>query len=213
MRKLIVALLIVLLGASCFSALVSQTFAQEPTEPTTPPPLIIRWMRFRGAVTPMGEARPGWKVLRVLGNLLNLSGFEYVSSEEVRDELQQAVAGVEPKIKLNGVGAERLTSTAALVRVGDVPMYAGDALVRRAGALQRTKDARDSVAVRVNAAVADKNGLADGDSVSVVQGDKRTVLPLKIDVRVPDGCVQVSAGVVGSETLGGQFGEVTLEKV
>jgi len=55
MRKLIVALLLVVLGASCFSVLIGQTFAQESTEPTTPPPLIIRWMRFRGAVTQWGN--------------------------------------------------------------------------------------------------------------------------------------------------------------
>ena len=46
---------------------------------------------LRGAAAPVGEARPGWKVLRVLGNLLNLAGFEYQSSEEVRDELQRAL--------------------------------------------------------------------------------------------------------------------------
>jgi NADH-quinone oxidoreductase subunit G len=171
------------------------------------------WQSFRGAVTPTGETRPGWKVLRVLGNLLNLAGFDYVSSEEVRDELQQAVAAVQPAIKLNGVTADLQTSDAALVRVGDVPIYASDAMVRRAGSLQRTKEARDSVAVRVNAAVAKNNGLAEGDSVAVLQGENRAMLPLKIDVRVPDGCAWVSAGVPGSETLGDQFGEVTLEKV
>ena len=55
MRKLIVALLIAALGASCFGALIGQTIAQETTAPTTPPPLIIRWMRFRGAVTDWGN--------------------------------------------------------------------------------------------------------------------------------------------------------------
>jgi NADH-quinone oxidoreductase subunit G len=171
------------------------------------------WQSFRGAVTPAGDARPGWKVLRVLGNLLNQNGFEYNSSEEIKDELQQATSGVQPGIRLNGVAAELATPVGGLIRVGDVPMYAGDALVRRAGALQRTKDARDSIAVRINASVASQNGLADGDSVAVMQGENRATLPLKIDPRVPDGCVQVSAGMPGSETLGSQFGEVTLEKV
>ena len=43
---------------------------------------------FKGANPPPGEARPGWKILRVLGNLLNLDGFDYLSSEQVRDELR-----------------------------------------------------------------------------------------------------------------------------
>ncbi len=55
MRKLIVAILIAVLGVSCFGALTGQTLAQESTEPTTPPPLIIRWMRFRGTITQWGS--------------------------------------------------------------------------------------------------------------------------------------------------------------
>lgn len=62
MRKLILALLIVVLGASCFGLLIDQTFAQESTEPT-PQPLVIRWMRFRGAVTQWGDAPYHGKVI------------------------------------------------------------------------------------------------------------------------------------------------------
>jgi NADH-quinone oxidoreductase subunit G len=46
------------------------------------------WQRFQGAVAPPGEARPGWKVLRVLGNLLELDGFDYASAKQVHDELR-----------------------------------------------------------------------------------------------------------------------------
>ena len=49
-----------------------------------------RWQSFAGAATPLGEARPGWKVLRVLGNALGLQAFEYQSAEEVRDEVHRA---------------------------------------------------------------------------------------------------------------------------
>ena len=49
-----------------------------------------RVQSFNGVVKPLGEARPAWKVLRVLGNLLGLAGFDYDSSEEVRDEIVQA---------------------------------------------------------------------------------------------------------------------------
>ncbi len=57
MRKLLVALLIVVLGSCCFSTLISQTIAQTATQPTTDPtsPLIIRWMRFRGAINQWGD--------------------------------------------------------------------------------------------------------------------------------------------------------------
>jgi NADH-quinone oxidoreductase subunit G len=51
-----------------------------------------RWQSVPGAARPVGEARPGWKVLRVLGNLLNLSGFEYTSSEEITEEVRAQIA-------------------------------------------------------------------------------------------------------------------------
>jgi NADH-quinone oxidoreductase subunit G len=103
-----------------------------------------RWQSFQGAARPVGECRPGWKVLRVLGNLLDLAGFEYNSSEEVRDELKARVGDVKPdgafvaKRTLNG---ERPAGSAV-----DVPMYQVDAVVRRAPALQRTREAQQAAA-------------------------------------------------------------------
>ena len=55
-----------------------------------------QWQSQPGAAQPLGEARPGWKVLRVLGNLLNLERFDYQSSEEVLAEVRQACAGAAP---------------------------------------------------------------------------------------------------------------------
>ena len=52
------------------------------------------WQSFAGAAKPLGEARPGWKVLRVLGNLAGVADFDYQSSEEVREELRALCGGV-----------------------------------------------------------------------------------------------------------------------
>jgi NADH-quinone oxidoreductase subunit G len=97
------------------------------------------WQSFAGAAQPVGQARPGWKVLRVLGNVLGLEGFEQLSSEEIRDALQlelganaAALAVEAAAYKLNGSGAT----------VVDIPIYQSDAIVRRATSLQRTRDAR-----------------------------------------------------------------------
>jgi NADH-quinone oxidoreductase subunit G len=61
--------------------------------------------------------------------------------------------------------------------------------------------------------VAAKAGFADGDKVAILQGDGRVEMVLKVDDDIPDGCVWVAAGVPGSESLGDQFGEISLEKV
>jgi NADH-quinone oxidoreductase subunit G len=99
-----------------------------------------RWQSFGGVASPVGEARPGWKVLRVLGNLLDLDGFDYQTSESVRDELRSQLGDIEPDNGYRGTSALR-RNTSDLQDDADVPMYEVDAVVRRAVALQLTPEA------------------------------------------------------------------------
>ena len=97
---------------------------------------------FEGAGKPVGEARPGWKVLWVLGNLLEVAGFDYLSSEQIRDEILERIGQVRPDNR--HPGEKTLTrpnglDSPALER--DIPIYSVDGLVRRASALQKTPDA------------------------------------------------------------------------
>ena len=104
-----------------------------------------RLQSFHAVVRPLGDTRPGWKVLRVLGNLLGLSGFDADSSQAV---LAQALPGVEAG---QLVAAARLSNTASLAQPDLLPstvtpcvasIYQLDGLVRRATSLQLTADAR-----------------------------------------------------------------------
>jgi NADH-quinone oxidoreductase subunit G len=99
-----------------------------------------RWQSFAGCVRPVGEARPGWKVLRVLGNLLGVEGFDYDSAEQVREELR-ARRPAQP-----APAAVREAGGGASGPVAEVAPYAVDAIVRRAPALQQTRDARRAAA-------------------------------------------------------------------
>ncbi|MGA7539479.1 MAG: NADH-quinone oxidoreductase subunit NuoG [Steroidobacteraceae bacterium] len=105
------------------------------------------WQSQTGAAAAVGESRPGWKILRVLGNLLGLAGFDYQSSEQVRAELAQLIGGPTaysvPAYSGTHVIAEGVRSPPA-PNVIDVPMYQIDALVRRAPSLQRTREGRTS---------------------------------------------------------------------
>ncbi|MCX7037499.1 MAG: NADH-quinone oxidoreductase subunit NuoG [Proteobacteria bacterium] len=96
-----------------------------------------RWQSFGGAAQPVGESRPAWKVLRVLGNLLGLQGFAQSTSEEVLAEARAAADGAVPQAVPQGGGVAAIAADAA---VTDVPLYQIDALVRRAPALQATRD-------------------------------------------------------------------------
>jgi NADH-quinone oxidoreductase subunit G len=101
------------------------------------------WQSQTGAAAPVGEARPGWKVLRVLGNLLNLTGFEYQSSEDVREELRKLCG--EPAAS-SYQGSHRVAQTTGEATLVDLPMYQIDALVRRAPSLQKTREGRTPAA-------------------------------------------------------------------
>ena len=98
-----------------------------------------RWQSFDGVAAPVGEARPGWKVLRVLGNLLDLDGFDYSSAREVRDEVESLTQGLESGAEMGGGDNSVASDTENPVLV-EVPMYAVDPLVRRSPALQSTRD-------------------------------------------------------------------------
>jgi len=102
-----------------------------------------RWQSHAGAARPVGQARPGWKILRVLANQLGLAGFDYQSSEEVRDELRAALEGVQAQ----AAAPAELGASAPVDAVQDVPMYQVDPVVRRAAALQRTREGQATLAV------------------------------------------------------------------
>ena len=167
---------------------------------------------FNGVVKPLAETRPGWKVLRVLGNLLQLPGFEYSSAEQVRDEV---LSGNKADVKnlLNNAVAEQSVAcsvVSGLQRIGEVPLYQADNLVRRAESLQQTKDA-GVVCASLNPATAADLGLADGGMVKVTQTGSLQ-LPLTLDERVPTGCVRVIAAHPATVALGASFGPISVER-
>ena len=167
---------------------------------------------FSGALASPGETRPAWKVLRVLGNLVDADGFEQNSSVEVRDELLQQRGDFNLDNILGDVaGCQQAFQPSGLQRIGGVPMYAVDAITRRSAPLQSTVDAWDGC-VHMNAELAGKQAIADGDLVRVLQLGENAELAVRIDDRVPDDCVWLPGGVMESAGLGCSFAEVSVEK-
>jgi NADH-quinone oxidoreductase subunit G len=172
-----------------------------------------RMQSFNGAVKPLGEARPAWKVLRVLGNLMSLPGFEYESTEAVRGEIcrTEDIAGRLDN-RLNGLElALDSGSGEELQRIADVPIYFGDPIVRRAASLQRTRDALPPRAW-VGPLLAQKLGVKAGDRVRVRQGEGEAIVELGIDERLPAGCVRLAAAHRHTAALGPMFGRVSVER-
>ncbi|MCU7845405.1 MAG: NADH-quinone oxidoreductase subunit NuoG [Candidatus Thiodiazotropha sp. (ex Monitilora ramsayi)] len=171
------------------------------------------WQSSRGVVKPQGQARPGWKILRVLGNLLDVEGFEYIDADQVKEELRALCNDDLPPNQggnLSGKPARQLIGE-GLLRGGDTPLYSIDPLVRRAAALQQTLDAGNP-AVRLHPAEAEKLGLNGSDLALVKQNGYQANLPLQLDESLPEGCAWISTGLAETASLGQPFGEVTVEK-
>jgi len=173
-----------------------------------------RVQSFHAVAKPQGEARPAWKVLRVLGNLLEIPGFDYDSSEAVRaiclGGQPEFVAGLDNGVKSGNLNL--FDAASGMQRVADVPIHFADPLARRAPGLQATQDAAAPTA-RMNAAAMDKLAVANGALVKVGAGDTVVQLPAMLDAAVPDNCVRIAAAHPDTIALGPMFGPLTVEKV
>jgi NADH-quinone oxidoreductase subunit G len=174
-----------------------------------------RAQSFHGVVKPLGEARPGWKVLRVLGNLLGLPGFDFETAEDVRAAALGDLSQLAARLDNSTAATLAPVPVAApeLQRLADVPIYATDAIVRRATSLQLTADARGEPVVALPSALWAKLGLRPGSRVLVGQGEGAVVLPAREDRSLAAGTVRLAAGHPLTAGLGAMFGEISVEAV
>ncbi|WP_426109753.1 NADH-quinone oxidoreductase subunit NuoG [Massilia sp. PWRC2] len=174
-----------------------------------------RAQSFNGTVKPLGEARPAWKVLRVLGNLLGLSGFDYDTSEAIRDEvLGKGVMDVSAKLSNSAAivpTAAAFGNAGALQRLADVPIYFADAISRRSPPLLRTFDGQPPQA-HLPAALAASLGVKSGDIVKVTQGAGSAMLTALVDASLPENTVRVAASHPSTAMLGAMFGDIEVVK-
>ena len=170
------------------------------------------WQSFTGMAKPHGESRPAWKVLRVLGNFLHVDGFDYESSEEIRDEVRQHATRQQAALRLPPVAAG--STHAECVRIGELPIYDIDALTRRSQPLQEAQMVMEGNvdAVRVHPETAKKLQLQDGGRVIVKQGDAGIELPLHCDARIAKDAVWVAGGRQVTSVLGGLFDKIEIQK-
>ncbi|WP_439811374.1 NADH-quinone oxidoreductase subunit NuoG [Bordetella bronchiseptica] len=166
---------------------------------------------FKGTVAPFGQTRPAWKVLRVLGNVLHLAGFDEETSETVRDAV--LAGGVEARLS-NAIGAPLGLGQPleALERVADVPIYRTDAIVRRSEPLQAAPASRAPQA-RMNGRTLASLGVNAGDKVRVIGAAGAIELEAALDEAVADRAVRVAAAFEQTAALGGAFGQISVERV
>jgi NADH-quinone oxidoreductase subunit G len=171
-----------------------------------------RVQSFHGVVKPVGEARPAWKVLRVLGNMLGLPGFAQETADDVRLEALGDPATFSSRLSNRSHSSVALEAASpALERISDVRIYASDAIVRRAPSLQLTADAMLPF-VGVSSAAWNDLGLHTGQRVRLRQGDNEVALPVRLDPALAPSVVRVPVGYAETAALGPMFGPIEIKK-
>ena len=176
-----------------------------------------RVQSFQAVTKPLGDCRPGWKVLRVLANTLGLEGFEFNSSDEVKNaifnsEKPSAVVWRSLNNNLKELVEIQINiKKDGLQRIGEVPQYESDPIVRRSSPLQKTKYNIRPMA-RMCAEQMALLGLVEGDIVLARQDRGSAVLKVKLDNHVAKGCVRVAASHELTTGLGDLMGDITIEK-
>ena len=166
---------------------------------------------FVGVVPPLGEARPAWKVLRVLAELLELPGFQFDSSEQVRAKLLPNGLTIHATAR-QALPAELPQLGGGVQRLAELPLYASDLLVRQAAALQATRQAKQADQAQLGSALWKQLGLPDGGEglLRVTQGAQHVTVRVRLNEQLADGVLRLAGGIAATSALGASFAEVQL---
>lgn len=168
------------------------------------------WQVQHAVTLPLAEAKPAWKVLRVLAHMLGLEGFDAKHAHEITAKLdgkRQARSSynvpqsiVAPDIKPN-----------ALCRYGVWPIASVDNVVRRSQPLQETTDTEQRCAL-LNQATADALGLEADQEVVLQQAGDSLRMKLQINDRLPNDMVYLSMGLEATAGFGESMGEIMITR-
>ncbi len=168
---------------------------------------------FNAVVKPLKETRPAWKVMRVLGNLLGLNGFNYDSTEEIRNELLPTADATRSFYNNQTKASAPSPAPQAgpvLRRIGEVPMYYADPIVRRAESLQHTQHAA-TLTASMHSSLLHRLGAAAGARVVLRQDAGSATVTAAVDDTLPADCVRIPGSHPATVGLGDLFGEISVE--
>ena len=174
-----------------------------------------RVQNFNAVVTPLGDARPAWKILRVLGNLLQLEGFDFDNPEQVYAEAIPPDSDIKNYLD-NGLNNftvnEFRQESDSIQRIAEVPIYQADPIVRHAESLQLTRDAIEEPVAWMSGNLLEKLGLCAGDKAELKQGEGEVSLRVDCDDKIPPDCIRLVTAHPMTASLGGMFGDITVKK-
>lgn len=173
------------------------------------------WQSVKGVAMPAGSSRPAWKILRVLGNFLHADGFGFETADDVRHEIQACLEHAPVLTPSAQTGCRTASAEQTLSRIGEIPLYAVDSLVRRATPLQdaQTVMEGDVAALRMHPATGASLGVKQGEAVMAQQAGGKATLTVVFDEKIPAQAVWVAGGIEATRSLGQLFGSISVSKV
>ncbi len=174
-----------------------------------------RVQNFNGVVAPLGDTRPAWKILRVLGNLLQLEGFDFDNPEQVYAEAIPPDSDIKNYLdnELNNFTVNQFRQESdSIQRIAEVPIYQADPIVRHAESLQRTRDAIDEPVAWMSGNLLERLGLSAGDKAELKQGEGEASLRVDCDDKIPPNCIRLATAHPMTASLGGMFSDITVKK-
>jgi NADH-quinone oxidoreductase subunit G len=157
-----------------------------------------QWQHFSAVTEPHGDAKPAWKILRVLAHFLQLEGFDYANTHAIQSELSDLIdASTKSALAIENLSTIHPLDTSVALTVAMPHMYCVDGLVRRAEALSQCIDVA-AKSVQINRHTAEQWQLKDADYVEVTQDDVQWIAPLVIDESIADHVIVLPAALDAS---------------
>lgn len=169
--------------------------------------------RFQAAVKPLGQSRPAWKILRVLGDKLGLSGFDAIEVSDVLGDsvdewLQKKFVAPDSQGKVSAPRAA--VDGSELELIVEIPMYRSDCLVRHANSLQETLEMER--VVRLSSKTALSMDLQERQKVKITRSGSAALAEVVIDDSIAVGAAHVLGACPELSDILDNCGLVSLEK-
>ena len=144
--------------------------------------------RFIAAVPPPQEARAGWKILRVLGQKLNLSGFDFSTLDDVRNMMAREEISPPPLLVESDTTNDAHLSWQFEI-IGGTAVYEVDMLTRRATVLQATKTGKRSTLAFLHPLDMEQSGIHEGANIRISDGEQYWDTAAFADKRLARGAI------------------------
>jgi NADH-quinone oxidoreductase subunit G len=178
---------------------------------------------FQGVAKPMGDARPAWKIFKVLNDLAGINLPLYTSSQDITIQIKASVqtqlaylvqqSQQVRNLENHSKNPRQNNAPIHFERLSYTPIYSSDALVRHADALQKTPQAKALKYIYAHSSALQKLEIKAGEAVSILQGQKMITAHIMPNDLLDPMVVLIPMASEAARELNSMYGDIALEKL